>query len=236
MAGIPWGKYDRSDWERVPKGAPGYSKTARTFRLKQHPDVITSRRQYDEHYGSAAVHGTYERKTKRNAGDIQLIRPARGRTSALKLTPAEQQAEINRRKTVKAETAQQKLANKLRGKTNRNPKSITLRTFKTGTQIRRFRTGISHEAIESLRVAGERSRIVFGYWVGLELVSERDGEIKTPSLFTQRDIREPFTELDFQKALAVAAQKSYAILTGMWIAMHLKRDAAIRNKARVPQF
>jgi hypothetical protein len=209
----------------------------RYFRLKQQPSVVITRRQFDQHYGSAAAHGTFERKAKRNAGNVQqLLRPARGRTSALKLTPAEQQVEINRRKTVKAETAQQKLANKLRAKTNRNPKSITLRTFKTGTQIRRFRTGIDHEAIESLRAAGERSRIVFGYWVGLELVSERDGEVKTPSLFTQRDIREPFTELDFQKALAAAAQKSYAILTGMWIAMHLKRDAAIRNKARVPQF
>lgn len=225
MAGIPWGKYDRTEWERIPGGA-------RRYRLKQRHDITISRRQYDEHYGSAVQYGTYERKAKSQAGPKQLLKPARGRTSALKLTPAEQEAELGRRRVVKQETAQQRKVAALRSKSNRLPQNITLRNFAKGKQIRKFRTGINRDEIENIRIAAEKSHLIFGYWVGLELVSERDGQIKTPSLFFQRDIKMSFTERDFREALAKAQQLSYATLTGMWIALHLTRAAAIKHGGR----
>lgn len=234
MAGIPWGKYDRADWERIPKGQPGYSSTARTYRLKQNHKIQTSRRQFDKHYGSAVQYGTYERKAKSQAGPKQLLKPARGRTSALKLTPAEQEVEIGRRRVAKQETAQQRKVTALRSKSNRLPQTITLRNFAKGKQIRKFRTGVNRDEIENIRIAAEKSRLVFGYWVGLELISERDSQIKTPTLFSQRDIKMSFSESDFREALAKAQQLSYATLTGMWIALHLTRAAAIKHGARKP--
>lgn len=229
MAGIPWGKYERGDWIRIPGGS-------RRYRNLRNPDITISRRQFDEHYGSASLFGTYEKKAKKNAGsNTQLLRPARGRKSALKLSAAEKEKELGRRKVVQAESKQQHLINRLVDKKNTIPKTISLRNFSKGKQIRKFRTPVDKEAIETIRAAGARSRIIFGYWVGLEMVSERDGQIKTPSLFSQRDINEPFTDEDFEAALQYAATKTYATLTGMWIALHLKRDAAIRNGVKPKQ-
>jgi hypothetical protein len=231
VAGIPWGKYDRSDWQRVPKGAPGYSATARTYRLTQHPSVIISRRQYDEHYGHAAAAGTYERKARANKGPAQLGKPARGRSSIKALSPAEQEVELGRRKIAQTERQTAKLSQRQLGKQVRIPKSITLRNFPRGHAIRSFRTGVNHDQIESIRLAAARSRLVFGYWVGLELVSERTGGIVTPSLFSQRDIQMAFTNEDFENALRTYANRyaNYAQLTGMFISLHLTRAAAERN-------
>jgi hypothetical protein len=80
-------------------------------------------------------------------------------------------------------------------------------------------------------MAAARSRLVFGYWVGLELVSERTGGIVTPSLFSQRDIQMAFTNEDFENALRTYANRyaNYAQLTGMFISLHLIRAAAERN-------
>ncbi len=226
MAGVAWGKYSRSDWERVPGGS-------RRYRLRGKPSVEISRRQYDEHYGSAAAFGTYERKAKKSAGTReQLLRPARGRTSARKLTPEQQEKELGRRRVTQAEAKQQKLIRKQQSKRPRLPTKITLRNFPKGKQIRRFRTDIDHGEIEGLRKAGAASRIVLGYWVGLELVSERDGKVIHISAFTMRDIKMSFTENDFNRALDLASQKTYAVLTGMFIAMHLTKAAAIKNGAR----
>lgn len=227
MAGIPWGKYDATDWVRIPG-------PQRRYRNIRNPSIEISRRQFDEHYGAASKFGTYEKKARAKAQEPEaLLRPARGRTSGRKLTPAQKEVELGRRKVSREEAKQQKLIDKLSSKQTRSPKTITLRNFRKGTQIRRFRIGVDPQEIEALRQAGAKSRIVFGYWVGLEMVSERDGQIKTLSLFSQRDINMPFTERDFRKALEKAAEKNYATLTGMWIAMHLTMAAAKKNGARV---
>jgi hypothetical protein len=226
VAGIPWGKYDKADWRRVPGGARRYYNV-------QNPDVTISRRQYDEHYGAVKFFGTNERKARLNAQQPgQLLKPARGRSSALKLSPSEKEAELNRRKVSRQEQQKDKLVSKLSSKKNKLPTKITLKNFRPKTQIRKFRTGVNQKEIEGLRLAAYKSRIVFGYWVGLEIVSERDGKVKTPSLFTQRDIAIPFTEADLYKAVENAQVLSYAQITGMWIAFHLTKAAAIKNGAR----
>lgn len=227
MAGIPWGKYERSDWVRVPGGARNYA-------LRSNPAITISRRQYDQHYGSVLFHGTYEKKARVNAqSPLQLLRPARGRSSALKLKPSEKEAEIGKRKVIKQEKSQEKLVKKLSTQKISIPKTISLRNFKKRKQIRKFKTGADWRQIESIRAAGLKSRIIFGYWVGLEMVSERDGQRKDVSLFTQRDIHTPFTEEDLDAAMDMAEQKTYANLTGMWIALHLTRAAAIKNGAKI---
>jgi hypothetical protein len=229
VAGIPWGKYEREDWLRVPGGA-------RRFALRSNPAIQISRRQYDEHYGSARVYGTYERKAKsKSAEPEQILRPARGRSSALKKTPAEKVVEANRRRVARGEAQREKLIAKLTHQKVSTNKTISLKNFPKGTQIRKFATAVAHAPIEALRFAGEKSRVVFGYWVGLTMVSERDNQRKDVSLFTQRDIKWAFSEADFQKAIEKAQEKSYATLVGMWIAMHLTRAAAIKNGAKVPK-
>lgn len=225
MAGIPWGKYERSDWQRVPGGARRY------FNV-QNPSVTISRRQYDEHYGSAVFQGTYEKKARLNKSPEQLLRPARGRSSALRLSPFERIAELNERKVKQQEIQQDKLIEKLQAKKTRTPRKITLKNFKRNHAIRKIRTGVSQTEIEGVRKAAQQSRIVFGYWVGLEMVSERDGKIKSVSLFSQRGIKTPFTEKDMQDAMNRVMEKSYATLTGMFIALHLTKSAAIRNGVR----
>lgn len=227
MAGIPWGRYDKSDWVRVP-GA------ARRFRNLKNPNVTISRRQFDEHYGAVSFFGTNEKKARVNAQSaLQLLRPARGRKSALKLTPAEKESEINRRRVIAQEIKQQKLTERLTTKHNRLPQKITLRNFRKGTQIRKFRTDVNREQIEGLRIAAQQSRIVLSYWVGLEMVSDRDGQLKSVSLFPQREISMSFTQRDMIKAMEKAREKSYAQLTGMFIAFHLTYQAAKKNGAKI---
>lgn len=226
---VAWSKYDRADWKRLPgKGRYYYN--------VNNPNAVITRRQFDEHYGAAAEFGSYERKAKKNSTkEEQLLRPARGRKSALKIAPELKNAELNKRKVIKAETAHDRKVQRLQAKHDRIPKSISLRNFGNKKAIRKFRTPVSREAIETIRAAGERSRIVFGYWVGLEIVSERDNRVLTPTCFAQRDIREPFTEEDFLKALQMANVKNYATLTGMWIALHLTRAASIKNGVKLQQ-
>lgn len=224
MAGIPWGKYDRADWERVPGGA-------RRYRLKQRHDITISRRQYDEHYGSAVQYGTYERKAKSQAGPKQLLKPARGRTSALKLTPAEQEAEANRRKVAKQEAKTEKLANKELGRKTKPLKSINLKNFHKGHRWRKFRTGVSREEIEHIRALGQKSCIIFGYLVGLVIISDRDGQIKTPICFDKtEDIRTEFSDELYQKCLdRFINYTQYAQLVGMFIGLVLNKKASIKN-------
>lgn len=232
---LVWGKYDKSDFQPVPKGEAGHSKSARRYRLKINHKIIIARRQYDEHYGSAAQAGTYERKAQKFAGtEDQLLRPARGRKSARKLSPEEKIKEINERRLSQAETRIRKKVSSLQSKHFRIPSSITLRNFGKRKQIRKWRTEISEDQIEHMRQLGQQSRIVLSYWVGLEIVSERDGRVLSPTLFMARDIKLPFTDEDMITALDKASTKQYAILTGMWIAMHLTKAAAIKHGARKP--
>lgn len=227
MAGIPWGRFDKSDWVRVP-GA------ARRYRNLKNPNVTISRRQFDEHYGSVAFFGTNEKKARVNAQSaLQLLRPARGRKSALKLTPAQKEAELNRRRVIAQEAKQEKLTQRLSSRKNRLPTKITIHNFSKGKQIRRFRTDVDRKQIEGLRIAAQRSKIVLSYWVGLEMVSDRDGQLKSVSLFPQREISMPFTQQDMKKAMDKAKEKSYAQLTGMFIAFHLDYVHAKKNGAKL---
>lgn len=220
MAGIPWGKYDRSDWRRLPGATRRYYNT-------QNPDVTISRRQFDEHYGSASAFGTYERKARAKAKEPEaLARPARGRTSARKLAPAEREVELQRRKVAQQETRTNKKIERLRGKQHKYPHKIDLRSFKKGKLFRRVELPVEYEAVETVRAAAAASKLVFGYYVGANMVDDKTGEARVFSLFALRDVNMPFTRKDFANLLKKAQEKSYASLVSLWIHLTLKSAVA----------
>jgi hypothetical protein len=222
VAGIPFGKYERSDWRRVP-GAQ------RRYALVSDPSVTISRRQFDEHYGAAVPYGTYEKKTKLKSKEREaLLRPARGRTSALKLSPAEKEAELGRRRVAAKEAATEKKVARGRAKQYRYPTKIDLRNFPKGRIYRTFELPVSYDAIVTVREAAERSRIVFGYYVGANLI-DRDGELRSIAQFSLRDIKMKYTELDFEKLMKKVQEKDYAQLISLWIHLKLKEEIAIKR-------
>lgn len=223
MAGVPWSKYDRSDWRRLP-GAQ------RRYVSIHNPDVTISRRQFDEHYGSAASYGSYERKARAKSKEPEaLARPARGRTSARKLSPAQREVELQRRKVEKQETETTKKIQRLQGKQRKYPHTIDLRSFKKGKVFRRVELPVDYSAVESVRAAAAKSRIVFGYYVGANMIDDRSGEPRVFSLFGLRDINMPFTHKDFNNLLKKAREKSYASLVSLWIHLTLKSDVATKR-------
>lgn len=220
MAGIPWGKYERSDWRRVPGASRRYVNV-------HNPDVTISRRQFDEHYGAARAYGTYEKKAKHKAKEPEaLLRPARGRTSARKLTPAEKEAELGRRRVAAKEAATVKRIERERGKQHKYPRTIDLRTFKKGKIHRTIELPVSFEAVEEVRAAAARSRIVFGYYVGANLIDDRSGDKIAFAAFGLRDIHMAFTRRDFDKLIKKAQEKTYAQLVSLWIHLTLKSAVA----------
>lgn len=220
MAGIPWGKYDRSDWRRVPGATRRYVNV-------NNPDITISRRQYDIHYGAASKYGSYERKAKAKSHEAEaLLRPARGRTSARKLSPVEREVEAGRRRVAKQERdTEQKIA-RLRGQKHKSPTKIDLRSFKRGKIYRRITVDVSHAAVENVRASAARSGLVFGYYVGANLIDDKTGEPRTISAFPLRDIDMPFTRKDFNKLIKKINEKSYATLVSLWIHLTLKQAVA----------
>lgn len=221
MAGIPWGKYDRADWRR----SPGAS---RRYYLVSHPNTTISRRQYDEHYGAARPYGTYEKKAKLKSQEREaILRPARGRTSALKLKESEKEAEIGRRRVVSKDAATQKRIDRERSKAHKYPRSVDLRTFKKGKISRTIELPVMYAAVESVRAAAAKSRIVFGYYVGANMIDIKSGERISFAAFSLRDINMVFKPADFDKLIKKAQEKTYAELISLWIHIKLKSAVAI---------
>lgn len=220
MAGIPWGKHEREDWRRVP-GAQ------RRYALKSNPDITISRRQFDEHYGAVRAFGTYEKKAKHKATEPEaLLRPARGRTSARKLTPTEKEVELGRRRVAAKESATMKRIERERSKQHKHPRTIDLRTFKKGKIHRTIELPVSFDAVENTRAAAAKSRIVFGYYVGVNMIDLRSGQRISFAAFGLRDIHMAFKPSDFDKLIKKAQEKTYAELVSLWIHLTLKSAVA----------
>lgn len=225
MAGIPWGKYEREDWVRVP-GAQ------RRYRLRSSPNITISRRQFDEHYGAVRAYGTNEKKAKHKSAEPEaILRPARGRKSALKIAPAAKEAEINRRRVIAKEAATEKKIQAGRNKVYKYPKSIDLRTFKRGKIHRTIELPVDYDAVENTRQAAAKSRIIFGYYVGVNMIDTRNGQKIAFAGFSLRDINMKFTQRDFNKLIEKAKEKTYAELVSLWIHLTLKSKIATDRNA-----
>lgn len=228
MAGsFPYAKFDRTDWVRVPGKARQYRNILN--------NTIISRRQFDEHYGAVAAYGTNEKKAKYKAREPEaLLRPARGRKSALKKSTEEKIRELGIRRIKKEENDADKLVEKFRTKKIRAPHTFTLKNFRRGTSSRRFAVPPSQPEIETIRQGAAKSRIIFSYLVGLMFV-DAHGKLKAVSQFSARDIETPYSARDFEQALDIAKNKSsYKSWAGMWMQVILKRTAGVRNGKRYP--
>jgi hypothetical protein len=209
---------------------------ARQYTLRGNPAIKISRRQYDQHYGAATAFGTYEKKAKFKSREREaILRPARGRKSALKLAPIEKEQEIQRRKIAQQESRTLKRVQTERQKQHRYPTKIDLRNFKHGRKYRTIELPVSYEAIENTRAAAEKSGLVFGYYVGANLISERDGERISIAQFGLRHIAMKYKLKDFDDLMSKVQEKSYANLISLWIHLTLKADVATkRNGWRNP--
>jgi hypothetical protein len=222
---VKWSEFEGGDFERVP------GDKARRYRLKSDPKQVISRRQFDQHYGKARAYGTLEAKAKHKASEPgALLRPARGRKDARKLTGTEREQEIQRRRVAAKEKAIDAALARQQSKKLRYPHKITLRTFKPKMQTRGFEVPVDTQAIDSVRASAKASGFIFGYIVGLILIDMRSGAKLTPTLFALRDIAKPFTERDMDNAVRMAQEKhTYTEWAGMWMKLRLTKAAAKRN-------
>ena len=210
---MKWGDFRATDWKRIPGGARRYV-NAKTG------DEI-SRRQYLQHYGGATAYGTLEKRAKHlSKTEKQLLRPARGRKSALRLSETEKIVEYNKRKVNKREAeADKKIAREL-SKKRRAPKKITIDNFKRGKISRNVVLPIEFEPIEAVRQEAEDSKLVFGYMVGANLITS-EGEDRTFVAIKLRSISKKFTERDYQNLLDKANEISYAKLVSFFVHLYL---------------
>jgi hypothetical protein len=222
---IDWGRYQRGDW-RMQSG-----KSKRYINRQTGEEI--SRRQFDQHYGSAAAYGTIDKRAKYNAAQGKnLLRPARGRSSALKLTEAEKIVERSKRKVQKAEKLADKKINSEINKKRHALKRITLSNFKTGKISRNIELPVEYDAIvETIRSARD-SKIVFGYFVGANLITDM-GEDRTFTATRLRSISMGFTREEFDDMIDEAMGLTYARLVSLFVHLSLKIEVArSRNKWR----
>lgn len=221
--GINWATFDGSDWRRVPGKARRYInvKTGETI----------SRRQFLQHYGKARPFGSLEKRAKYYASrEEQLLRPARGRKSGLRLSEADKIVEVSKRKRIKKEKlADEKIARELKKK-RKPPKKITISNFKKGKISRNIELPIDYNAIEQVRQEAEDSKIVFGYLVGANLITE-EGEDRTFTACKLRSIRKKFTFVEYEAMIERCNEISYARLVSLFVHLSLGIEIARkRNK------
>ncbi len=202
MPGIDWRAWERSDWRRVPGGSRRYRNV--------HTGVEISRRQFDEHYGSAAAFRTYERKAAHKAAELEApLRPARGRKSARKLIGKAREEEILARREA---ALQKRIAEITTRKHLRRPRTLTNisgSNFKRGSIGRHFELPVDYVAIESFRQQVKSWGHAFGYFVGVNFIDTRSGETGSFSGFKLRSISKPFTIDDMRSLIAEAEEKDY---------------------------
>lgn len=220
---IPWGVFQKSDWVRIP---------GRKFKNPE-TGIEISRRQYDKHYGALVPYGSYEKKAavkKSEPGSI--LRPARGRKNATKLTGAARENELSLRKLRATEAAASKRIAKERGRAFVRPKKITVANFKAGKISRTIELPVEYEPIEETRAAANASRVVFGYVVGANLINENTGEDRTYTQFALRHISMRYSKADFAELLDELEEIEYATVVSLFIKLSLKMEVAKAKKAK----
>jgi hypothetical protein len=218
---VDFSKFEGGDFKRVPGATRSYVNT-------KTGDVI-SRRQFDQHYGAARAFGTLEKKAKiKSSEDNAILRPARGRTDARKLSASEKIVEANRRKLEAQEAAAQKRIDKELTKKHVIPKKITIKNLRPGHISRAFTVSISegHDGLESLRREGKSSGKVFSYIVGGNLINDLTGGLRTYTQFAGRYIGDPYTLDDFKELVEHCRKLQYATLVSFYIRLMFEKVKA----------
>ncbi len=224
---IDWKLYNKSDWVRVPGSARRYKNitTGKTI----------SRVAWLRHYGNISTlgfsHPTQRAKyEKKQNPKLQLARPARHRTSLLgknkPLTPELFNEIIDARISEISERIIQKKIHKLiaRGEVLRYPHQINASTFPSRKHMgRTIALPIAREPAETVRKSAAKWGNVFGYFIGLNFIDNRDGSEGAYAFFPLRLISQEFTIEDFEDAMAEAINKGYVIPTSLFIYLAVKK-------------
>lgn len=226
---IQWDKYAKSDWR--PLGG-----SSRRYALKKHPKLEISREQFDKHYGTLKEFGSFRKKAAKRKGTLaQAIAPARGRKSARKATPAQQEVAFANLERKRKESATDKHIAKERHRKVKPLESVSLKYWKRGKAIARFRVPFSQQGIEHAREVGQRSGIVWSYYVVVLFITSSD-LIKSYAIFGARSIKMRFTKSDFNKALKLMKQKGYSDnIIGVDIVFKLNAESQKRNGIENPR-
>ncbi len=175
---------------------------------------ILSRRQYDKLHGRLAQAGLASNEAQARANlrrdeAEQLLRPARGRTSAQKTQALEREivksARLEQAHEKKAHAAVEREARRKA----RVPKKITARNFKPGRKGRAFRVPYDPESIEAFVREAANYKGALGYTVGIEFVDSRTGKVGAATVLPARFMDEDFTEDDWQEVEDYEQERSY---------------------------
>lgn len=221
------------------KGLGGSSKRVLDTRTGE----TLSRRQYAQRVkrSSLLTNEQLAKINKKSDPKSQILRPTKGRTSALKLAPAisedvanariEEQERISREKS--REKQQKKVDHKIelaKGKRVK-VKKITARLLEPGKLGRRLGFN-DYDDYLSLFKQAKATKKIFAYGMGVEGVDARSGLIVTPTLWTLRSFDKPISEREFdEKVTDFLTSRSYIVFTNFW--MHLAFNIAFaREKAK----
>lgn len=217
--GIDWSAFEGGDWQRV------RGDKARRY-VNKKTGVVISRRQFLQHYGKAQAFGTLEKRAKYySKSDKQLLRPARGRKSALRVIESEKTAIAARRRLERQEKAADKKIEKELKRKRRTPKKISVSNFKKGKISRNIELDVDYSEIERVRLEAKKSGIVFGYLVGANMITEM-GEDRTFTTIKLRSISKSFKREEFDSMLETVQQMSYATLVSLFVHLSLSIDVA----------
>ena len=195
--------------------------TGRKFQNKKTGEIIT-RRQYDKQRDIK-----FEEKAAKNKAKNfyeQILRPARGRKSALKLAPEQKKIEAHKRE----ENLKDKLIEKDLLKSTKHskiPKTINKRSFKAGYKGRRFLVDFSADAVNELLSVARKYKGALGYTVAVVFVDERTGKQGAFELGGLRAFDMSFTDDDFLDAIdQIRYKKSYIIAKKFSVYIALKYE------------
>ncbi len=183
---------------------------------------------------------------KATAPEKQILRPTKGRKSALKLSEGAAKAEAQKRlqnaakqKRREAEQkAQRETAKKIEAKKRRvvKPKKISTRLLQAGKMGRRIPFNNYADYLQMFADAKATNKI-FAYGIGVEGVDARDGKILAATIFPMRGFAKPIPEELFNDTTEeFLTSRAYFIFTNFF--MHLAfnveyaREKASKAKAK----
>ncbi len=199
------------------KAAPGFKRLP--GKANQYIDLetgeILSRRQYDKRYGKLAKEGftSYEQKAKANKQKDelkQLERPARKRTSILKVEPELRKEIAQKRQEQRELTRIQKAINRANHKKVRVPQKVSISNFKPGKMGRQFRMPLDPATIRDFIETSRKYSGAAGYLFGVEFLDIRSGQTGAASLTGLRDFSVPFDAGDWEDIENWFEEHSYA--------------------------
>jgi hypothetical protein len=187
-----------------PKTEPGWVRVpGRKFENLKTGEVVT-RHAYDkmrgiEHHKKAKKNRAIEGRAE------QLLKPARGRSSARRVIGEAREKEKARRLVIREELENNKRRNKLiKSAMRKKYRKYSKLNIKAGSPSRIYSVPLDLEAIQEVVLMGRKSNKIFGYTVGVDAImesSDRGVDKGAWTVIPGRYIEDDFTESDFEELL-----------------------------------